>query len=313
MSASLVAMAQRSNAILEEQARYYRARAPEYDDWWYRRGEFAERPHRDEWFADVRALEAAFDDFAPAGDVLELAGGTGLWTARLAPAADALTVVDGSPEMIAINRERVGMRPQMRYVKADIFEWDPPAAAFEACFFGFWLSHVPDDRFAGFWATVARALRPGGRAPATATGRTCGSSRTGAGGRGGSRMGAGATARQSGRLTGAPSRSSPTAAPPGSATTRRRPSSSCSPRTAARPSGSAPRRTTRLRRRRGHRTGARSPSWRLPASRDSGPGIRSDGSPASFAQPTGATTAAPPTAAGTSSSPRRGPARGRGS
>ena len=163
MSASLVAMAQRSNAILEEQARYYRARAPEYDDWWYRRGEFAERPHRDEWFADVRALEAAFDDFAPSGDVLELAGGTGLWTARLAPAADALTVVDGSPEMIAINRERVGMRPQMRYVKADIFEWDPPAAAFEACFFGFWLSHVPDDRFAGFWATVARALRPGGR------------------------------------------------------------------------------------------------------------------------------------------------------
>ena len=30
-------------------------------------------------------------------------------------------------------------------------------------FFGFWLSHVPDERFAEFWASVARALRPGGR------------------------------------------------------------------------------------------------------------------------------------------------------
>jgi demethylmenaquinone methyltransferase/2-methoxy-6-polyprenyl-1,4-benzoquinol methylase len=30
-------------------------------------------------------------------------------------------------------------------------------------FFGFWLSHVPVDRFDAFWAMVRSALRPGGR------------------------------------------------------------------------------------------------------------------------------------------------------
>jgi hypothetical protein len=31
-------------------------------------------------------------------------------------------------------------------------------------FFSFWLSHVPDERFAAFWKTVAAALAPGGAA-----------------------------------------------------------------------------------------------------------------------------------------------------
>jgi len=30
-------------------------------------------------------------------------------------------------------------------------------------FFGYWLSHVPDDRLDAFWAKVAHALRPAGR------------------------------------------------------------------------------------------------------------------------------------------------------
>lgn len=30
-------------------------------------------------------------------------------------------------------------------------------------FFGFWFSHVPPERFASFWSTVATALRPDGR------------------------------------------------------------------------------------------------------------------------------------------------------
>ena len=31
-------------------------------------------------------------------------------------------------------------------------------------FFGFWLSHVPPERFAAFWDLVRATLRPGGRA-----------------------------------------------------------------------------------------------------------------------------------------------------
>jgi ubiquinone/menaquinone biosynthesis C-methylase UbiE len=37
--------------------------------------------------------------------VLELAGGTGIWTEQLARDAVELTVVDASPEMLAMNRQ----------------------------------------------------------------------------------------------------------------------------------------------------------------------------------------------------------------
>jgi demethylmenaquinone methyltransferase/2-methoxy-6-polyprenyl-1,4-benzoquinol methylase len=35
---------------------------------------------------------------------------------------------------------------------------------YDAIFFSFWLSHVPDQRFAAFWELVASALAPGGAA-----------------------------------------------------------------------------------------------------------------------------------------------------
>jgi SAM-dependent methyltransferase len=106
-------------------------------------------------------VEAELARFAPAGRVLELACGTGLWTRHLARWADRLTAVDASPEVLAINRARVGARG-VEYVQADLFAWEPDDR-YDACFFGFWVSHVPEDRFAPFWAMVTRALRPGGR------------------------------------------------------------------------------------------------------------------------------------------------------
>jgi demethylmenaquinone methyltransferase/2-methoxy-6-polyprenyl-1,4-benzoquinol methylase len=70
--------------------------------------------------------------------------------------------VDASSEVLAINRDRVS-EPQVEYEQADLFAWEPPAAQFDLCFFSFWLSHVPDGRFEGFWERVRGALRPGGR------------------------------------------------------------------------------------------------------------------------------------------------------
>ncbi len=48
-------------------------------------------------------------------------------------------------------------------VQADLFRWQPKGV-YDFVFFGFWLSHVPPDRFASFWATVRAALAPGGHA-----------------------------------------------------------------------------------------------------------------------------------------------------
>jgi demethylmenaquinone methyltransferase/2-methoxy-6-polyprenyl-1,4-benzoquinol methylase len=148
--------------LLAEQRAFYRARAPEYDEWWQRRGRY-DRGDDDtrEWHRQVAVVEAALASFDPRGDVLELAGGTGWWTRRLARTADRLTVVDASPETVAINRERVG-RPDVDYVVADVFGWRPQRS-YDVVFFSFWLSHVPRHRFGAFWTLVRSCLSPHGR------------------------------------------------------------------------------------------------------------------------------------------------------
>ena len=150
-------------SLLSEQRRYYSARAAEYDDWWFRRARYELGADvRDAWFADVAELEAELDRFDPAGDVLELAAGTGIWTSRLQRYADRVTAVDAAPEVLERNRARVGASAAVDHVLADVFEWDPPRT-FDVCFFSFWLSHVPRVRFAEFWQLVGRALTPEGR------------------------------------------------------------------------------------------------------------------------------------------------------
>src|SRR5205823_11347237 len=95
-------------------------------------------------------------------DVHELACGTGLFTRHLAPRVDRATAVDASPEVLAINRSRVAS-VNVEYIEADLFAWTPPGR-YDAVFFSFWLSHVPQDRFDAFWKMVAGALGPGGTA-----------------------------------------------------------------------------------------------------------------------------------------------------
>jgi SAM-dependent methyltransferase len=147
---------------LAEQRDYYRQRAPEYDEWWQRRGRYELDPQaRDVWFADMREVEQALDAFGPAGDVLELAAGTGWWTRHLVRHARQVTAVDASAEVLELNRRRAG--PRVTYLQADLFDWTPPAGRFDVVFFGYWLSHVPDERVRPFFDQVAAALRPGGR------------------------------------------------------------------------------------------------------------------------------------------------------
>jgi SAM-dependent methyltransferase len=149
---------------LAEQKDYYRHRAPEYDEWWQRLGAYAlEQPARDRWFADVHEAEQALDDFAPAGDVLEYAAGTGWWTRRLTRHAGHVTAVDAAPETLHLNRQRSGDHGNVTYLQADIFTWTPPPAAFDVVFFGYWLSHVPEEQLDRFWQQLATALRPAGR------------------------------------------------------------------------------------------------------------------------------------------------------
>ncbi|HEV2107332.1 MAG TPA: class I SAM-dependent methyltransferase, partial [Thermomicrobiales bacterium] len=86
---------------LTEQREYYRARAPEYDQWFLRKGRYDQGPELNQrWFDEVEEVRAALDATRIAGDVLEMAAGTGWWTERLAATAEHLTALDASPETL---------------------------------------------------------------------------------------------------------------------------------------------------------------------------------------------------------------------
>ena len=140
-----------------EQKRYYAQRAPEYDDWWYRRGRYELEPEAlARWQADAAEAEAALEAFAPGSAVLELAAGTGVWTRKLVRLAEHVVAVDANAETLALNTSDAEL------VRADVFAWEP-AERFDLVFFSFWLSHVPEERFDEFWSLVRASLAPGGR------------------------------------------------------------------------------------------------------------------------------------------------------
>jgi SAM-dependent methyltransferase len=135
--------------LLSDQVAYYRARAPEYD---------ATIPNDD--LAHGALLEA-LRALNPTGAVLDLASGTGRLSVELARYADELTLLDASPEMLAIAATRVASRGA-RLIEADVFDWQPDER-YDVVFFSAWLSHVPPQRFDAFWQLIDGCLAPSGR------------------------------------------------------------------------------------------------------------------------------------------------------
>jgi SAM-dependent methyltransferase len=149
--------------LISRQSAYYEARAGEYDEWWERRGRYDRGPEfRRAWNKDIGQLEAWLDEEQVTGDLLEIAAGTGKWTRSLAVCATSVTALDSSPAMLAINAAKC-RAGNVDYVVADIFDWQP-TRRYDATFSAFWISHIPAERWAAYWALLGTALRPGGKA-----------------------------------------------------------------------------------------------------------------------------------------------------
>ena len=142
---------------------YYEARAPEYDDWYRRRGRYSHGPiHDAAWNAELDAAGTWLDTRDFRGEIVELAAGTGWWSPLLASRAE-LSLYDTSPAALELARERlVAHRLRAHLHVRDA--WAEPDRAVDAVFAGFWLSHVPAERLAGFLGLVRRWLKPGGLA-----------------------------------------------------------------------------------------------------------------------------------------------------
>ncbi len=150
------------NALIFEQISYYKARANEYDEWFFRQGRYDRGDKLNtQWFTEVREVRQALDIFNPTGYVLEIACGTGLWTEQIVQYANQLTALDAVPEMIYINQSRVNS-PKVKYIQANIFDWKAEEH-YDTVFFGFWLSHVPMEKFKSFWILIDSLLKPTGK------------------------------------------------------------------------------------------------------------------------------------------------------
>lgn len=124
--------------LLDEQIRYYRARAAEYDQ--------TSTPEDDPFAAAADRIRSALRGFEPRGRVLELAAGTGQWTGLLAEFADEMVATDASPEMLELNTAKV-RNPSVHYRVADAFAL-PPTHGHDVVFYR--LSSCPTCRMACF-------------------------------------------------------------------------------------------------------------------------------------------------------------------
>ena len=145
----------------DDMVAYYEARAPEYDDWYLRRGRYARGPiHDAAWDAELDAAGRWLDELPIEGQIVELAAGTGWWSPLLAGKGE-LSLYDAAEAPLDRARERLlahRLRAHIHVRDA----WTEPDRRVDALFTGFWLSHVPRERLDAFLGLAHRWLRPGG-------------------------------------------------------------------------------------------------------------------------------------------------------
>jgi demethylmenaquinone methyltransferase/2-methoxy-6-polyprenyl-1,4-benzoquinol methylase len=130
---------------------YYSQRVEVYED-------IYAKPER---LPDLAALEDLVTSRATSQSVLEIACGTGYWTARVARVAERVVATDASLPALTFARSRLGARPSL--VLADAFVPPPFLGRFSLALAGFWWSHVPVQLLSGFLTGLHAALKPSAR------------------------------------------------------------------------------------------------------------------------------------------------------
>ncbi|MEM7726920.1 MAG: class I SAM-dependent methyltransferase [Cyanobacteria bacterium P01_A01_bin.45] len=155
------------NNILQEQIDYYKARAQEYDEWFYRTGRYDRgKENNQRWFSEIEILKTAlfrlnrFDKKIES--ILELACGTGIWTQELLKIGKFITAIDASEEVIKINRNKLNHPVNVEYQQRDLFSWKPQKK-YELVFFSYWLSHIPPDLLDEFFDKISSSVLSGGQ------------------------------------------------------------------------------------------------------------------------------------------------------
>jgi len=130
---------------------YYDQRAPEYDDWVYGTGPFAER-HRPGWHDERERLQEALAALPPAR-TLDIACGTGWMTQHL---PGQIVGMDASETMLEIAHERV---PHGEFVVGDALSLPFEDQSFDRLVTGHFYGHLEEPERLLFLAEARRVAR----------------------------------------------------------------------------------------------------------------------------------------------------------
>jgi SAM-dependent methyltransferase len=138
---------------MSELVDYYRRRAGEYEA-------IYAKPERQ---ADLAVLRKEVPQRLAGRRVLEIACGTGYWTALVAPLAAGVVATDMAEEPMAIARAKAYPPGRVRFAPADAYDLPDALGRFDAALAMFWWSHIPLKQIGNFLTSLHRRLEPGAR------------------------------------------------------------------------------------------------------------------------------------------------------
>ncbi len=133
---------------------YYRARAAEYEQIYYR-----DVPERRQEIADQFKF---IEKLAAGKTVLDLACGSGYWTQAAAKNAREVIATDIALEMIKEAQNKKYNSP-VTFINSDIYDLPFKSALFDLIIIGFWFSHEPKQNYSRFFEIIERPLKDDGQ------------------------------------------------------------------------------------------------------------------------------------------------------
>lgn len=138
------------NTVNTDMAAYYAKRAADYEKIYAK----PERQH------DLAMLQKRTRELLRGHRVLEIACGTGYWTAQFAQDAEFVLATDINPEVIAVAQTKDLSGAKVKFALADAFTLQLEDR-FSACFAGFWWSHVKREQQTAFLEKLRSTLGAG--------------------------------------------------------------------------------------------------------------------------------------------------------
>jgi len=132
---------------------YYAQRASEYES-------IYEKPERQE---DLSILKEILNQSFTGKDVLEIACGTGYWTAHIAKSAKSILATDVNNETLEIARRKNYGSCPVTFLESDAFSLTNLQQKMTDAFHGFWWSHIPLQDIGKFLKLFHAKLKPEAR------------------------------------------------------------------------------------------------------------------------------------------------------